>query len=232
MHTFMEHHVFAVWDFMCLLKALQRQLTCVEIPWRPTASRSSCRLINEIILGEESDEDGAGGFASHFELYVSAMTSAGASTTSITAFIDAIKEGSICVDALDIAAAPPNVRAFVRSTFEVIDLNNLCATASAFTFGREDLLPDVFEKIVAELNADSQGQLNRFEYYLKRHIELDGDQHGHMSEQLMIELCGSNPRHWERARQAALRSMESRLALWDSLATQLERNPARPVQTD
>jgi len=65
-------------------------------------------------------------------------------------------------------------RQFVRQTFDIIEGENLCAIASAFTFGREDLLPAVFQRIVAELNVEAGGGLEDFKYYLNRHITLDG----------------------------------------------------------
>jgi hypothetical protein len=89
---FMEHHVFAVWDFMSLLKSLQRQLTCVEVPWLPKGSPRVRRFINEIVLGEESDD--VNGTLAHFELYRAAMTAAGANTGPIDAFLRALRSGS------------------------------------------------------------------------------------------------------------------------------------------
>src|SRR6516165_3456348 len=91
--TFMRHHVFAVWDFMSLLKSLQRSLTCVQVPWVPQGFTGSRRLINDIVLVEESDAL-AGGFISHFELYVDGMTQAGADRSAIDAFVALIRQGT------------------------------------------------------------------------------------------------------------------------------------------
>ena len=87
LHRFMEHHVFAVWDFMSLLKALQIKLTGTSLPWVPVGDPEIRYLINEIVLAEETDLDLDGKRRSHFEMYLNAMCDAGASTKEIDEFI-------------------------------------------------------------------------------------------------------------------------------------------------
>jgi hypothetical protein len=223
LRRFMEHHVFAVWDFMSLLKALQRQICCVDVPWIPSCSAFACRLINEINLGEESDEDGDGEYASHFELYHRGMRQCGASTAAIDEFLNAIRQGHPVPSALRTVNVGAPVRRFVARTFETIESNDACAIASAFTFGREDLLPGVFRRIVEELNADTHGRLDRFRYYLNRHILVDDDLHGPMAEKLVAHLCGSDSGKWRAAEETALAALQARLILWDSVSELLEK---------
>ena len=90
---FMETHVFAVWDFMSLLKRLQLDLTCATIPWTPVGNPVTRRLINEIVFGEESDVDQNGNATSHFELYIKAMEDIGADTSAIKSFIQQLEQG-------------------------------------------------------------------------------------------------------------------------------------------
>jgi hypothetical protein len=223
---FMEHHVFAVWDFMSLLKALQRRLCCVEVPWLPTADSLGCRLVNDIVMGEESDEDGRGGFASHFELYHRAMIRCGANTVAIDGFLSELRRGQTVVLALASAEVPACAQRFVRRTFEIIEGGDLCAIASAFTFGREDLLPSVFQRIVDELNVKASGGLDDFKFYLDRHIRLDGEEHGPMAHRLVLSLCGCDKSRWQIAEQAAVDCLEARRELWDGACTVMTRKRA------
>jgi Protein of unknown function (DUF3050) len=228
LRLFMSHHVFAVWDFMSLLKALQRRLCCVEVPWLPAVGPLGSRLVNEIVLAEESDDDGRGGFASHFDLYHRAMIRCGADTAAIDGFLGELRQGKPVAAALESPGVPECVRRFVRQTFNVIEGGNLCATASAFTFGREDLLPAVFQRIVDELNVVAGSGLEDFKYYLDRHIGLDGEEHGPMAHRLLLSLCGSDESRWEVAEQAAADCLEARRGLWDGICDVIrrEKNPA------
>ena len=221
--TFMEHHVFAVWDFMSLLKVLQRRLCCVGVPWLPPADLEGSRFINDIVLAEESDEDGQGGFASHFELYHRSMNQCGAGTHAIDEFLNELRRGAEVTTALLSSSAPESARRFVQSTFQVVENGELCEVAAVFTFGREDLLPGVFQQIVDNLNQNSGGRLKEFKYYLERHIELDGDDHGPMATRLLKSLCGDDKTSWKKAEKAAIDCLIDRRELWDGIYDAINR---------
>jgi hypothetical protein len=218
LRLFMQSHVFAVWDFMSLLKALQSQLTCTTVPWSPTPFPASRRFINEIVLGEESDLF-QGRAISHFELYLEAMQQARADTTPIRSLLSNVAHGSFSPSTLE---APAAARAFVRSTFYVIHSGNLAATAATFTFGREDIIPDIFCNLVRDLNTSHAGELSKFAWYLDRHIEVDSEDHGPLSLRMVADLCGNDDARWHQATLAAESAIEARLALWDGILAEIQ----------
>jgi hypothetical protein len=219
--TFMEHHVYAVWDFMSLLKSLQNQLTCTDVPWMPVGKASVRYLINEIVTGEESDVDQFGVRKSHFELYLEAMEQCGASTAGINQLLQSITGGGSVELALETAPIPQSVRQFLQFTFDVIATQKPHIMAAVFTFGREDLIPNMFHAIVGELHARFPEQLSIFNYYLERHIEVDGDHHGHLAVEMVIELCGKDPEKWQEAIDYSARALESRVALWNGVKQEI-----------
>jgi hypothetical protein len=212
--TFQEHHVFAVWDFMSLLKSLQRNLTCVELPWVPTGATGSRRLINDIVLVEESDERDDG-FISHFELYLDGMAEAGADTSVIHAFIDQLRAGRPVIAAIDEVKVPGPAAEFVRLTWGLIESAPVHAQAAAFAFGREDLIPDMFQRVV-RVN-EQLGSLDTFVDYLARHIQVDSEEHTPMAMQMLADLCGEDKAKWAECADTINLALDARARLWDGI---------------
>jgi hypothetical protein len=219
---FMQYHIYAVWDFMSLLKALQNNLTCTTIPWFPKGSADTRNLINEIVVGEESDVDSFGVRKSHFELYLDAMHQCNADTSKIDRFIDELKQSGDFNTAYEASDAPDEARDFVDFTFQIINSEKAYLQAAIFTFGREDLIPGMFVTLVNDIHNNFPDSISIFKYYLERHIEVDGDHHSHLALQMTSNLCGSNDELWEAAEKASVESLQKRIKLWDGVYKQLQ----------
>lgn len=225
LQLFMESHVFAVWDFMTLTKRLQQDLTCTQLPWLPPADPHAARLINEIVLGEESDEHPRQGYCSHFELYLEAMAEVGANTCAINRFIALQRQGLDASAALQEVAAPPGVSRFVSATLHIALSTPTHCVAAAFLHGREHVIPAMFKHI---LQSDEliQHQAPTLYGYLARHIELDTEDHAPAAQLLLERLVSADPTYPLQAHDTALAAVESRITFWDQVRAALQE--ARP----
>lgn len=221
LRTFMKHHVFAVWDFFSLLKRLQAEVTTVNVPWRPRGHAEHGRFIMEIVLAEETDEDIGGGYISHFELYRRAMDEIGADTAPIDAFLGAIDRGVDPREALLDERIPATVREFVSHTLDVALAGAPHEVASSFCHGRENLLPDVFSEVRANVD-EVLGNAPVFRHYLDRHIALDHDEHGPLALRLLAALCDGDPQREAEAAVVSIAAITARIGLWDGILAEFQ----------
>jgi hypothetical protein len=215
LQTFMRNHVFAVWDFMTLLKSLQRRLTCTEIPWLPPSDTVAARMVNQIVLSEESDEVTPGRYVGHFHLYLAAMAEVDADSRPIRDLIASLRQGAILEDVLPRLPILAATRRFVLHN-KVVAHRDTHETAAAFLFGREDVVPEMFQRIVRDLERRNVS-CDALRRYLERHIHLDQGEHQELGAQLLRGLCGGDERKWRESRVAAREAIEERIRLWDGV---------------
>ena len=217
LRCFMESHVYAVWDFMSLVKKLQLDLTTTTLPWQPPKNITAARLINEIVWGEESDLDKNGKPFSHFEMYLNGMNQINANTDGIEDMLNRLKAGENIFNIIDQTNLPYHIKDFLRFTFEIIEESKTHKIAAVFTFGREDLIPDMFISMIKKMNRDNDHKIDQIIYYFERHIEVDGDEHGPMALEMIKNLCGRDPVKWNEAINASQEALQKRIALWDGI---------------
>jgi len=225
---FMEDHVFAVWDFMSLLKRLQHDLTCTRVPWFPADNARAARLINDIVIGEETDVDPDGSYVSHLDLYLRAMAEVGASTRQFETFRSLARVGTSIEAGMVRTGVPPHVRSFVAHTMTQAQSGSTEEVLAAFFYGREDIIPEMFSRLrktVLSTKYD-EDRLRHFIYYIERHIELDGDSHGPMGRELLEGLVADSPQRNEWALRAACNSIQARIELWNGTLSTLRATRA------
>lgn len=218
LQVFMQGHIYAVWDFMSLLKALQQKLTCTTTPWYPSKFPNTRYLINEIVVAEESDEYIDGRRLSHFEMYLDALDTIGGDSSEVNNFLEDVYEGGDILKVIAESTLHPNIKEFLIFTFDVIANGTAHEIAAAFTFGREDLIPDMFSSILKEIQLNfPNSNLEKLLYYFKRHIELDADEHGPLAMKMIMELCEADPVKWKQVEEVSKIALQKRIKLWDAI---------------
>ena len=220
LRMFMQAHVFAVWDFMSLAKRLQTALTCTQIPWMPPTDPESARFINEIILHEETDTDPEGRALSHLELYLRAMREVGASTECFERFLDLLVNGYELEASLTRAGVPEHVLRFVRFNVNLARQGSMEEVASCFLYGREDSIPKMFRSLLGNWGL-SRATVPGMVYYLERHIEIDGEQHGPAARKILEYLIENDPARRARALRSAQDALMWRISLWDGIQAEI-----------
>lgn len=225
--VFMAHHVYPVWDFMSLVKYLQHVLAPARVPWVPQGDAAVRRFINEIVLGEESDEGrpdahGHPTYTSHFELYCRAMEELGGDAGPVRRFVEQVKTQGITA-ALRNADIPAPARVFMQTTFDLIATGKPHVVAAAFSLGREHIIPGMFRALLRDMAVTAE-RAPALHYYLERHIHLDEEHHGPLALRMLDELCAGDATRVQEATEAAVCALKARLTLWDGVLAAVQNN--------
>ncbi|AHM61687.1 hypothetical protein D770_17175 [Flammeovirgaceae bacterium 311] len=217
LREFMEHHIFAVWDNLSQLKALENAISSTNKFWIPSQDPVSNRIINEMLVEEESDSDGNGGYISHFELYRKAMQQAGAKTYMIDRFLVLMQEEKDLEKALEKIRMPESIKNYLRLNWEICNNSKPHELAAAYFLGREDVVSELLHRLDKYLLNFHQKDLALYRDYLMRHTKVNEKEQKQRLEAVMNELCGEDEQKWQEAEVAAKKALEARYTLWDGM---------------
>jgi len=170
---FMENHVFSVWLFMCLLQSLVYRLTG-SILWNSPHDYNILKVLRSIMFEEEMDTISDASLISHLDMYIRGMEEVGASTVDIMNTLERVRnQQTIDTDFIQNLTIEDNTKDYIMSHLDILsNKTSFSSMYSYFTYGREVIIPGMFQKILNSVqNLTSSCPI--FIEYLERHIELD-----------------------------------------------------------
>ena len=153
------------------------------------------------------------------------MREVGADTARAETFLEAVAQKGID-QALDETALPPSIDQFIRHTFNVIRSNKPWIICAAFAYGRESIIPDMFQRL-RQSEAMQSVNCPAFDYYLARHVEVDGGVkdspgHGELALQLLDRLCEGIADRCAEGERAGVEALRMRSEFWLGITAHLD----------
>jgi hypothetical protein len=231
LNLFLEYHVFFVWDQMSSLKAMQKDLTCMNVPWVPKRSPQTRKYINELVLNAEGNDLISETVLSEYESYLELMRESDADSSSIERLEKSINRGENFKDLLDHLDMPKVVKSYLDFTYKTIESKDAHKIAANFVFGKQSLIPHRLVKLLNELNKKFPVDLSLQIKYFESKVMKETGKIEDVAKKIFEELCGHDEEKWDDVAEVAERTLERRLQLWDDIKNAIlnQRNMATAV---
>lgn len=218
--VFMKNHIFAVWDFLILAKRVQRIVSPTSNFWKPNQDPKLRRFINEIMISEESDDLGDGIFMSHCDMYIKAMREINASTDDFFKFQNKLTAKNF-QSYLDFEKSIPlPAYEFLRVTHAHINSRQPHITIASFAYGREHLVPLMFTEMLRH-HMDLPKSAPMFYQYLLRHIDVDSNTHGPLSQELLNHAINNDIVRHAEVEAVKLETLMTRHFFYDKILEEI-----------
>jgi hypothetical protein len=110
------------------------------------------------------------------------------------------------------------VAKFVEYNIKTAITKPITDVVAIFYFGRENLIPQMFERFINQSSIKSTQYLK---YYLQRHIEIDSEDHGPKMLKLLNFVTNNNTQNIKNCINIGIDSIIKRTELWDNILIRL-----------